>query len=176
MLLLFRARLETFASSTSAFSPSRSYQTTNRCTSRAAPVSASAASPRRRPQFGRNTWRSLSVRYCSYRRNMCRAQAGIDQTGGGAAPGSTHGRELLPANVVPSHYHVTLEPDFSKLTYEGTVVIDLDVAEDSNSISLNTLELEIHSSKISSNGQAVAYVAEKQPSLMPQCLPLTQLL
>ncbi|KAK2608577.1 Aminopeptidase 2 mitochondrial [Conoideocrella luteorostrata] len=87
---------------------------------------------------------------------MCRAQAGIDQTGGGAAPGSTQGRELLPVNVIPRHYHVTLEPDFNKFTFDGTVVIDLDVVEDSTSVSLHTLELELHSSKISANGQTIS--------------------
>ncbi|KAG6104992.1 hypothetical protein E4U31_001675 [Claviceps sp. LM219 group G6] len=98
------------------------------------------------------------LRRCSYRRHldkMCRAQAGIDQTGGGCASGSTHGRELLPANVIPRHYHVTLEPDLNKLTFDGTVVIDLDVVQDSSSVSLHTLELDIHSSKISANGQTV---------------------
>ena len=89
---------------------------------------------------------------------MCRAQAmaaGIDQTGGGAAPG-TQGRELLPTNVVPTHYHVTLEPDFEKLTFDGTVAIDLDVAENSSFVSLHTLELDIHSANISTDGQAVS--------------------
>lgn len=81
---------------------------------------------------------------------MCRAQAGIE-----AAAANIQNRELLPANVVPQHYHVTLEPDFEKLTYNGTVVIDLDVAEDSSSISLNTLELDIHNAKLSSNGQTI---------------------
>lgn len=65
---------------------------------------------------------------------------------------------MLPANVIPRHYHVTLEPDFQKLTFDGTVVIDLDVVEESSSISLHTLELDIHSSKVSSNGQTVGYV------------------
>jgi aminopeptidase 2 len=69
---------------------------------------------------------------------------------------NVQGRELLPANVIPRHYNVTLEPDFKKLTFDGTVVIDLDVAEDSKSISLHTLELEIHSSKITSDGQTVS--------------------
>ncbi len=65
------------------------------------------------------------------------------------------GREILPANVIPKHYDLTLEPDFKKLTYEGTVVIDLEVAEDSTSISLNTLELDIHSTKILSGSSTL---------------------
>lgn len=34
------------------------------------------------------------------------------------------GREVLPINVKPMHYDLTLEPDFEKFTYEGTVVIE----------------------------------------------------
>lgn len=67
-----------------------------------------------------------------------------------------HGRELLPANVIPRHYHLTLEPDLDKLTYDGTVVIDLDVADDSKSISLHTIDLKLHSAKVSSGGQTVS--------------------
>ena len=70
----------------------------------------------------------------------------------------TMGREILPANVIPRHYDLTLEPDFKKLTYEGTVVIDLEVAEDSESISLNTLELDIHSTKILSGETTIRSV------------------
>lgn len=77
-------------------------------------------------------------------------------------------RELLPANVIPRHYDITLEPDFKKLTFDGTVVIDLDVAEDSTSISLHTLELDIHEAKISSGGQTVRSVAcSRRPALLP---------
>jgi len=73
----------------------------------------------------------------------------------GGGPAVNTGRELLPANVVPRHYDITLEPDFEKLTFDGTVVIDLDCVEDSNSVSLNTRELDLHSFKITSNAQVV---------------------
>ena len=33
-------------------------------------------------------------------------------------------REVLPTNVKPMHYDLTLEPDFDKFTYEGKVVIE----------------------------------------------------
>lgn len=33
-------------------------------------------------------------------------------------------REVLPANVKPLHYDLTLEPNFEKFTYEGKVVIE----------------------------------------------------
>lgn len=81
---------------------------------------------------------------------------------------NVQGRELLPANVIPRHYHVTLEPDLKKLTFDGTVVIDLDVAEDSKSISLHTLELDIHSAAITSGGQTVRSVCTPL-AVLPVC-------
>ncbi|KAJ4296001.1 Aminopeptidase 2 mitochondrial [Collariella sp. IMI 366227] len=85
---------------------------------------------------------------------MCRTHAVAEMAAGGGV--NVQGRELLPANVIPRHYHVTLEPNFKTLTFDGTVVIDLDVAEDSKSISLHTLELDIHGAKISSEGQTIS--------------------
>jgi aminopeptidase 2 len=68
----------------------------------------------------------------------------------------TKGREILPANVVPKHYDLTLEPDFKNFTYNGTVLIDLEVAEDTTSISLNTLDLEILETKITSESATIS--------------------
>ncbi|KAJ4396954.1 Aminopeptidase 2 mitochondrial [Gnomoniopsis smithogilvyi] len=83
---------------------------------------------------------------------MCRHAGALESS----SSTNVAGRELLPTNVVPKHYDLTLEPDFSKFTFDGTVVIDVDVAEDSKSISLHTLELDIHSAKISANGKVVS--------------------
>ncbi|KAM3442840.1 hypothetical protein NHJ13734_002164 [Beauveria thailandica] len=74
---------------------------------------------------------------------------------GGVKEDPTKGRELLPANVVPTHYDLTLEPDFTNFKYDGSVIIDLDVVQDSTSISLHTLDITIHSSKVTSNGELV---------------------
>lgn len=79
-----------------------------------------------------------------YFRTMCQA-AHSDAVGGINVSKS---REILPTNVIPRHYDLTLECDFDKFTFEGTVLIDLDVAEDSAEISLNTLDLDIHSTTI----------------------------
>ncbi|KIW17525.1 hypothetical protein PV08_04719 [Exophiala spinifera] len=68
---------------------------------------------------------------------------------------STQGRVVLPTNVVPKHYDVTLEVDFDKFTFEGSVIIDLEVAKDSTTISLNTLELDIHSTTVHADGALV---------------------
>jgi len=37
----------------------------------------------------------------------------------------TKGREVLPANVKPTHYDITLEPDLEAFTYTGKVIIEL---------------------------------------------------
>ncbi|RSM01766.1 hypothetical protein CEP52_008344 [Fusarium oligoseptatum] len=65
------------------------------------------------------------------------------------------GREVLPKNVKPLHYDLTLEPNFETFKYEGTVVIDFDVIEDSTSIALNTVDLDIHETTVEANGATV---------------------
>ncbi|KAI0514802.1 peptidase family M1-domain-containing protein [Xylaria bambusicola] len=128
--------------STSSFTPSSS-----------PPRQSRLSSPRSsRPPTSLST---SFIRYCSYRRhNMCRL-AGDSEHFGGAKPDPNVGRELLPTNVIPRHYDVTLEPDFKKFTFEGKVVVDFDVQEDTQSISLHTIEIDIHSAHIKSGGSVV---------------------
>ena len=47
----------------------------------------------------------------------------------------TKSREVLPTNVKPIHYDLTLEPDFEKFTYEGEVTIEYAEAGDVNWLS-----------------------------------------
>jgi hypothetical protein len=61
-----------------------------------------------------------SKRYCSYRR-MCHSRRTDAPSGSTNIPAS---REVLPTNVKPRHYNLTLEPDFEKFNFEGTVVIE----------------------------------------------------
>jgi hypothetical protein len=61
------------------------------------------------------------TRSCSYRRNMCRAQA-LD--GAGGAVDVSGAREVLPDNVKAVHYHLTLEPNLTTFEYDGEVVIE----------------------------------------------------
>jgi aminopeptidase 2 len=73
-------------------------------------------------------------------------------------PGSvanSPGRIVLPTNLKPIHYDVTLEPDFEKFTFEGKVLIDLDVVKDSKTISLNTVDIKIHSTSVHADGVLV---------------------
>lgn len=73
-----------------------------------------------KPFLPRRFLSAQSVRYCSHQRTMCKAHEDI--TGG--IMDITNGREVLPTNVKPIHYSLTLEPDFEKFTYEGEVVIE----------------------------------------------------
>lgn len=60
-----------------------------------------------------------SIRYCSYQRTMCKGHAEVVASGM-----ATKSREVLPTNVKPLHYDLTLEPDFDKFTYEGRVITE----------------------------------------------------
>lgn len=82
------------------------------------------------PQLTNNTLRRtlkpsrytplVTVRHCSHRRNMCRHSGAEEHS----STDITQGRQVLPTNVKPVHYDLTLEPDFKTFTYEGTVVIE----------------------------------------------------
>ncbi|KAJ3499160.1 hypothetical protein NLG97_g560 [Lecanicillium saksenae] len=82
---------------------------------------------------------------------MCRAAESL-----ATSAANVPERDLLPTNVVPRHYQLELEPDFGNFTFNGKVIIDIDVAEDSDSITLNTLEIDIHGGKITSGGKQIS--------------------
>jgi aminopeptidase 2 len=56
---------------------------------------------------------------------MCK-QFGAENEG--SAMAVQQAREVLPTNVKPLHYDLTLEPDFEKATYEGSVTIEYAIA------------------------------------------------
>lgn len=51
---------------------------------------------------------------------MCRGDHGAAEAGAINTPD----REILPDNVKPVHYDLTLEPNFENFTFEGKVVIE----------------------------------------------------
>nr|POE63591.1 aminopeptidase 2 [Quercus suber] len=96
-----------------------------------------------------------SRRHCSHRRrNMCGQHKDADTAD--TNMDITMGREVLPKNVKPLHYDLTLEPDLEKFTYEGHVTIELDVVEDTKSISLNTFEIDILETKVTSGSNTIS--------------------
>ena len=67
---------------------------------------------------------SVQQRHCSYQRNMCRQHFGF-----GADVVESHidvskGREVLPKNVKPLRYGITLEPDLDTFEFDGQVDIE----------------------------------------------------
>lgn len=74
--------------------------------------------------------------------NMCR------NTTGSSSQIIPQDREVLPTNVKPLHYDLTLEPNFETFKFDGTVVIDLHVNERTDYVTLNCLEIDIHETKI----------------------------
>ncbi|ODV58291.1 M1 family metallopeptidase [Ascoidea rubescens DSM 1968] len=67
------------------------------------------------------------------------------------APIAPSDREILPANIKPIRYDLTLEPDFETFKFNGSLNLHLFVIEPSNSITLNSLEIDILSATLSDN-------------------------
>ncbi|KAG7660768.1 APE2 [[Candida] subhashii] len=82
--------------------------------------------------------KSFQRSYC-----MCRRHNSI-----GSAQVVPQDREVLPTNVKPLHYDLTLEPIFDNFTFKGEETIDFQVNERTDYITLNCLDIEIQTAKI----------------------------
>jgi aminopeptidase N len=60
-----------------------------------------------------------------------------------SAPERTQERVQLPSTVVPVRYDLTVRPDADKLTFEGSVRIDVEVKASTNEIVLNAADLDV---------------------------------
>lgn len=60
---------------------------------------------------------------------------------------------VLPANVRPTHYQITLQPDMDKFTFDGLEVIDVEVLETTSEIVLNATELKVPAGMLIKDGQ-----------------------
>jgi puromycin-sensitive aminopeptidase len=63
----------------------------------------------------------------------------------------------LPRHVAPTHYDIRLELDLETFTFRGSVGVDLDVTEATDSLVLNAAEVEIKSATLS-NGVEIAEI------------------
>lgn len=70
----------------------------------------------------------------------------------------------LPRHAVPTHYDIRLELDLETFTFKGSVGVDLDVAEPTNTLVLNAAEVEIKSASLSDDIAIteIAYDAEME--------------
>ena len=59
---------------------------------------------------------------------------------------------VLPANVKPSKYRLTLQPDLSTYTFRGEQTIDIDIVVPTARVLLNAAELEITDVSLVRNG------------------------
>ncbi len=66
------------------------------------------------------------------------------------------GRQVLPKNVKPIEYTLKLEPNFETFKFDGDELLELEVVEDSDFISLNTLEIDIKETiLLTASGKAI---------------------
>jgi aminopeptidase N len=63
----------------------------------------------------------------------------------------------LPKVVVPVHYALDLTPDFDKLTFAGSELIDIDVTEPTSRVVLNAADLTIEAAAV--DGEAASSIA-----------------
>jgi puromycin-sensitive aminopeptidase len=66
----------------------------------------------------------------------------------------TSNARILPGNVRPVAYELTLEPDFDSFTFTGEESVEIEVLEPTSSITLNCVEIDVKSVSVKLNGGA----------------------
>jgi puromycin-sensitive aminopeptidase len=61
----------------------------------------------------------------------------------------------LPRHVLPAHYDIRLEPDLETLSFQGAVGIDIAVVEATDTLLLNSAEIEVKSFRLSRDGSTI---------------------
>ena len=61
-------------------------------------------------------------------------------------------RSVLPANVKPIKYRLTLEPDLNSFTFNGSETIDVEVLEPTSRVTLNSTEITVQSCRLTLAG------------------------
>ena len=62
---------------------------------------------------------------------------------------------VLPSNVKPSKYRMTLQPDLDSFTFKGEQTVDIEIVEPTARIALNAAELDINRVSLVRNGAAI---------------------
>ena len=63
---------------------------------------------------------------------------------------------ILPSNVKPSKYRMTLHPDLETFTFQGEQTVDIEIVVPTARVSLNAAELEISGATLRRNGRTIA--------------------
>ena len=63
---------------------------------------------------------------------------------------------VLPTTVLPRKYRLTLKPDLTSFTFEGSESVEVQVAEPTSEIVLNAIDLEIASATVQQSGSSAA--------------------
>ncbi len=63
------------------------------------------------------------------------------------------GAQRLPGGASPDHYSLTFTINFSTNSFEGDETIDLHISNNSNSVTLNAVEVDFHEVTITAGGQ-----------------------
>ncbi|KAI8393668.1 aminopeptidase [Radiomyces spectabilis] len=80
-------------------------------------------------------------------------------------------RQVLPTNVKPTHYDLTLSPDLQAFVFQGRVKVDLDVVEPTTSLTLNAQDINIQSASLykdqnSQNATNITYNSDKHEATL----------
>ena len=60
---------------------------------------------------------------------------------------------VLPENVRPVHYQITLQTYMDRFTFDGLEVIDIDIKEATSEIVLNAAEIRVSAGMVIKDGQ-----------------------
>ncbi len=71
--------------------------------------------------------------------------------------------QRLPETAIPIHYQLSFTPDLQAATFEGTETIDLELKENTASITLNAVDINFKKIELTSAGATVPGKAETDP-------------
>ena len=60
---------------------------------------------------------------------------------------------ILPSNVKPTRYRLTLEPDLTDFTFSGEEAVDIDILEATDEITLNSAEIDVRRCRLAVEGK-----------------------
>ena len=94
--------------------------------------------------------------------SACASTAGRETAPASAAPAAVPGQipTQLPRNVRPLQYSISATPDAANLRFTGSVLIDIEVVEATDTITLNAADLEIGIARLSPIGNPPSTVFE----------------